>query len=97
MARRQVRSMSHVQKATMKKEKCELLLKTMDGTQDASHVWQLDYTALLLDEKFEQGKAWTSDFVHKEQDIKRLVHGDDFFPSRPGGARLHAESSCEEV
>ena len=59
--------------------KCALLLKTMYGTQDASHVWQLDYTALLLDEKFEQGKVWTSVFVHKEQGIKLLVHGDDFF------------------
>ena len=55
-----------------------LLLKTMYGTQDARHVW-LDYTALLLDEKFEQGKAWTTVFTHKEQDIKLLVHGDDFF------------------
>ena len=44
-----------------------------------SHVSQLDYTALLLDEKFEQGKAWTSVFVHREQDIKLLVHGGDFF------------------
>ena len=35
---------------------------------------------ILLDEKFEQGKAWTSVFVHKEQDIiKLLVRGDDFF------------------
>ena len=39
----------------------------------------LHYTAWLLDEKFEQGKASASVFVHKEQDLKLFVHRDDFF------------------
>ena len=75
-----------------------LLLKTMYRTQDTSHVWpQLDYTALLHDEKFEQGK--TSVFAHKEQDIKLLVHGDDVFVLADlDGERLHAKvfaKSCK--
>lgn len=57
---------------------CAILLKTMYGTQDASHVWQQDYTDHLKTAKFEQGKAWTSTFYHPEKDIKLLVHGDDF-------------------
>ena len=76
MAKHDVRSMSRFQKVTMMKVNARFLLKTMYGTQDASHVWQLDYTALLLEK---QGKAWSSVFARKEHDVKLLVHGDDFF------------------
>ena len=57
---------------------CALLQRTMYGTQDASHVWQSDYSELLKKHNFECGKAWTSVFWHKEKNIKLLVHGDDF-------------------
>jgi len=50
----------------------------MYGTQDASHVWQEDYSNHLRKKHFHQGQAWTSVFRHDELDIKVLVHGDDF-------------------
>jgi len=52
--------------------------KTMYGTQDASHMWQEDYSNHLKKKHFHQGQAWTSVFRHDELDIKLLVHGDDF-------------------
>jgi len=59
---------------------CAILKKTMYGTQDASHVWQADYSERLGKHKFQCGKAWTSVFRHEELNIniKLLVHGDDF-------------------
>ena len=57
---------------------CAILKKTMYGTQDASHVWQEDYSNHLKRKRFHQGQAWTSVFRHDELDIKLLVHGDDF-------------------
>ena len=57
---------------------CAILKKTMYGTQDASHVWQQDYSNHLIKNSFKQGQAWTSVFRHDELDIKLLVHGDDF-------------------
>lgn len=50
----------------------------MHGTQDASHVWQAGCTELFAQHGFQQGKASTSTFTHKEKEIKLLVHGDDF-------------------
>ena len=58
--------------------KCAILLKTMYGTQDASHAWQADYTDLLAKHGFQQGKAWASTVTHGGKEIKLLVHGDDF-------------------
>ena len=55
-----------------------ILKKTMCGTQDASHVWQEDYSNHLKKKHFHQGQAWTSVFRHDELDIKLLVHGDGF-------------------
>ena len=55
-----------------------ILKKTMYGTQDASHVWQEDYSNHLKRKHFHQGQAWTSVFRHGELDIKLLVHGGDF-------------------
>ena len=59
--------------------KCALLLRTMYGTRDASAVWQRDYTQLLNEKKFKAGKAWPSTFVQETEEIRMLVHGDDFF------------------
>ena len=53
-------------------------LPPMYGTQDASHVWQEDYSNHLKKKHFHQEQAWTSVFRHDELDIKLLVHGDDF-------------------
>ena len=59
--------------------KCALLLKSMYGTMDASHVWQSDYSQLLQDHDFTCGKAWPAVFRHSREDLTLLVHGDDFF------------------
>ena len=58
---------------------CALLLKSMYGTMDASHVWQSDYSELLSLHSFTTGKAWPSVFRHSGEDLTLLVHGDDFF------------------
>ena len=52
----------------------------MYGTQDASHVWQQDYSNHLVKNRFKQGQAWTSVFRHDMMSwiSKLLVHGDDF-------------------
>ena len=57
---------------------CGLLNRTMYGTRDASATWQKDYTELLNSRGFTVGQAWPCIFVHKERDIRLLVHGDDF-------------------
>ena len=58
---------------------CALLLKSMYGTMDASHVWQSEYSELLSLHSFTTGKAWPSVFRHSGEDLTLLVHGDDFF------------------
>lgn len=57
---------------------CAIWLKTMYGTEDASHVWQEDYSQHLKQRGFIQGRAWTSVFRHATKNIQLLVHGDDF-------------------
>ena len=54
---------------------CALLMKTMYGTQDASHVWQMDYTDHLQTRGYITGSAWTSVFRNEETDCQMLVHG----------------------
>ncbi len=56
---------------------CARQLKTMYGTQDASHVWQEHYTKKLLERGFIQGRAWTSVITQPDKDVMLLVHGDD--------------------
>ena len=57
-----------------------LLQRSMYGTQDASHLWQLDYVDLLCDEKggFKRGVHNAAIFFHAEMGIYVLCHGDDF-------------------
>ena len=59
--------------------KCALLLKTMYGTRDASSTWQRDYSELMSKYGFSAGKAWPCIFYCEEEDVRLLVHGDDFF------------------
>ena len=59
--------------------KCALLLKSMYGTMDASHVWQGDYSQLLSENDFQAGRAWPAVFRNSKEDLTLLVHGDDFF------------------
>ena len=54
------------------------LERTMHGTQDASHLWQKDYTQLMGANSYIAGKANPA-LLHSESQRSRvLVHGDDF-------------------
>ena len=57
---------------------CGLLKKSMYGTQDASAIWQRDYTAVLEADGHKPGKANPALFYNKNIDLRSLVHGDDF-------------------
>ena len=52
----------------------------MFGTQDASHIWQLDYVNLICGESggFRRGKHSAALFHNPNQDVSMAVHGDDF-------------------
>ena len=52
----------------------------MYGTQDASHIWQLDYMNLVCGElgAFRRGKHSAAWFHNPNQDERLAVHGDDF-------------------
>ena len=56
------------------------LIKSMYGTQDASHIWQLDYVNLICEESdgFRRGKHSAALFHNPNQDVRVAVHGDDF-------------------
>ena len=65
------------------------LERTMYGTQDASNLWQKDYTRLVEALDFKPGKANPATFYSEKWDARLLVHGDDFAlprASRTGGA-----------
>ena len=51
----------------------------MYGTQDASHIWQLDYVNLICGELggFRSGRHSASLFHNPNQDVRMAVHGDD--------------------
>ena len=61
-------------------DKVGRLIKSMYGTQDASHVWQLDYVNLTCGELggFRRGKHSAALFHNPNQDVRMAVHGDDF-------------------
>ena len=52
----------------------------MHGTQDASHIWQLDYVNLICGELggFRRGKHGAALFHNRNQDVRMAVHGGDF-------------------
>ena len=56
------------------------LTKSMYGTQDASHIWQLHYVNLICGELggFRRGKHSAALFHNPNQDVRMAVHGDDF-------------------
>ena len=59
-------------------DKVGRLLRTMYGTQDASHIWQKDYTSLLGSNGYKAGVSNPAVFYSPEMDGRMLVHGDDF-------------------
>ena len=58
--------------------KCALLRKSMYGTLDAASIWQATYVELLKECGIEQCVGWPALFMHKERDLRFMVHGDDF-------------------
>ena len=61
-------------------DKVGRLIKSMYGTQDASHIWQLDYVNLICGELggFRRDKHSAALFHNPYQDVRVAVHGDDF-------------------
>ena len=56
------------------------LVKSMYGTQDASHIWQLDHVNLICGEfgGFRRGKHSAALFHNPNKDVGMPVHGDVF-------------------
>ena len=56
------------------------LTKSTYGTQDASHIWQLDYVNLICGELggFRRGKHSATLFHSSDEDVRMAVYGDDF-------------------
>ena len=61
-------------------DKVGRLVKSMYGTQDASHIWQLDYVNRICGELggSRRGKHSAALFHNPNQDVRMAVHGDDF-------------------
>ena len=63
----------------MKQKGCVgLLLRSMYGTQDASILWQEDYTKTLAQRGYMPGRSNPAVFHSHRGDGRMLVHGDDF-------------------
>mmetsp|Transcript_61626 Transcript_61626/g.161902 ORF Transcript_61626/g.161902 Transcript_61626/m.161902 type:complete len:376 (-) Transcript_61626:351-1478(-) len=50
----------------------------MYGTQDASAIWQQDWTDCINEGGYSNGKSQPAVFANKEKDARGLCHGDDF-------------------
>ena len=55
-----------------------MLLHSMYGTQDASNLWQEDYTGTLAQRGYKLGGSNPAVFHSRQGDGRMLVHGDDF-------------------
>ena len=60
-------------------DKVGRMVKSTYGTQDASHIWQLDYVSLICVELggFRRGKHSAALFHNPNQDVRMAVHGGD--------------------
>ena len=60
-------------------DKVGRLVKSMYGTQDASHIWQLDYVNQIFGKLggFRRGKHSAASFHNPNQGVRMAVHGDD--------------------
>ena len=61
-------------------DKVGRFIKSNYGTQDASHIWQLDYVNLICGELggFRRGKHSAALSHNPNHDVRMAVHGDDF-------------------
>ena len=58
--------------------KCGLLKKSMYGTRDAAQNWELEYTEMMTEAGFKQGSHSVCAFYHAKENVRVVVHGDDF-------------------
>ena len=65
----------------------------MYGTQDASHIWQLDYVNLICGElgNFRRGKHSAALFHNPNQYVSIAVHGDGFLCLSDGDGLEHID------
>ena len=66
----------------------------MHGTQDASHIWQLDCVNLICGELggFRRGKHSEALFHYPIQDVRMAVYGDDFVRLSDDDGLKHIDS-----
>ena len=69
----------------------------MHETQDASHIWQLDYVNLICGELSgnRRGKHSAALFHNPNQDVGMAVHGDDFVCLSDDDGLKHIDSLLE--
>ena len=68
---------------------CGELVMSMYGTRDAAYNWEQEYSQYMLKLGFEKGTASPCHFYRARDDLRVLVHGDDF-------ATVGAEADVEE-
>ena len=75
------------------------LVKSMYGTQDASHIWQLDYVNLISRHlgSFRVGKHSEAWFHNPNQDVRMTVHGDDFVFVKRWWTQTHRQFSQLQI
>ena len=57
---------------------CAKLLKALPGTRDAAQCWEYEYGKLMTELGFKRGIASPCTFYNQKQNIRIVVHGDDF-------------------
>ena len=75
-------------------DKVGRMIKSMDGTQDASHIWQLDCVNLICGQLggFRRGEHRAAFFHNPNQDVRMAVHGDDFLCLSDDDGLKHIDS-----
>ena len=75
---------THIHPSSSERQKCGedkvgRFIKSMYGTQDASHIWQLDDVTLICRGvgRFRRGKHSAALFHHPNEDVEIAIHGDD--------------------
>ena len=58
---------------------CGLLVRSLYGEQEASSIWQEDYSSLMERNGFQRGKSNAAVFYDPVRDARGMVHGDDFW------------------
>ena len=78
----------------MAETKVGRFFKSMYGTEDASHIRQLDNVSLICGELggFRRGKHSAALFHNPNQDVRMAVHGDDFVRLSDDDGLKHIDS-----